>query len=414
MRAVPASARPGLATVRSLNSPGAYGAAMGTTWNDVHAAIGELAASWREDRPQRQTRRHLERADFDALRDAGFLLGVVPESIGGLWRGVAETVRPLSDALRSLARADPSVALVSSMHPAVVGFWLSLPGDGHTAWVEQRDAVCATAAEGKQWGTITSEPGSGGDIARTVATAAVDAAASHALPGAAYRVSGMKHFGSGSGIADFMITTAKPDDDDRPALFALDVRDRPWDGSAGMSLVAEWDGMGMAATQSHAMRLDGCPAVRASWDGPIEDITLAAGPLVACLFTAVVLGVFDEAIATAKAQLAPKADTLRAYEQVEWSRAELEHWLACQALEGALREVESGDQLRGLYAGLRAKEGVAELAENALTRLTRVIGGGTYSRRSPYSAWFEDVRALGFLRPPWGLAFDSLFGTSFL
>ena len=40
--------------------------------------------------------------------------------------------------------------------------------------------------------------------------------------------------------------------------------------------------------------------------------------------------------------------------------------------------------------------------------LTRVIGGGTFSRRSPFSAWFEDVRALGFLRPPWGLAYDSL------
>ena len=42
-----------------------------------------------------------------------------------------------------------------------------------------------------------------------------------------------------------------------------------------------------------------------------------------------------------------------------------------------------------------------------------MIGGGTYSRRSPFAAWFEDVRALGFLRPPWGLAYDALFGTSF-
>ena len=47
-------------------------------------------------------------------------------------------------------------------------------------------------------------------------------------------------------------------------------------------------------------------------------------------------------------------------------------------------------------------------------RITRVIGGGTFSRRSPFSAWFEDVRALGFLRPPWGLAYDSLFASSFL
>jgi hypothetical protein len=43
-----------------------------------------------------------------------------------------------------------------------------------------------------------------------------------------------------------------------------------------------------------------------------------------------------------------------------------------------------------------------------------VLGGGTFSQRSPFSHWFEDVRALGFLRPPWGLAYDNLFATSFV
>ena len=49
-------------------------------------------------------------------------------------------------------------------------------------------------------------------------------------PGACYRVSGDKHFGSGSGVTSFMITTAVPEGEDAPALFVLDVRDRPWDG----------------------------------------------------------------------------------------------------------------------------------------------------------------------------------------
>jgi hypothetical protein len=75
--------------------------------------------------------------------------------------------------------------------------------------------------------------------------------------------------------------------------------------------------------------------------------------------------------------------------------------------------VESGDHPRSLHAVLRAKQAVAELAEASLGRLARVIGGGTFSRRSPFASWFEDVRALGFLRPPWGLAYDTLFLTSF-
>jgi alkylation response protein AidB-like acyl-CoA dehydrogenase len=380
---------------------------------EVRVGVAEIAAAWKTDRPSRQTRRHLERADFEALRDAGYLELVVPESLGGTWRSVPESTRPIAEILRTLAGADASVALVSSMHPAVVGFWLAPPDPDRPAWTEQRDAVCASAREGRQWGTITSEPGSGGDIARTKSLAASDAGVQAVLPGRPYRVTGDKHFGSGSGVTAFMVTTAVPDDDDKPAIFALDVRDRPWDGSAGMQLVAEWDGAGMAATQSHAMRLEGCPAVRMAWDGPVEDITLAAAPLITNLFTAVVLGILDEAVGTARAQLQPKASGLRPYEQMEWARAELDHWMAVQAFEGSLRAVESGDPLAGLYAGIRAKQGVAELAEACLSRIARVIGGGSFARRSPFASWYEDVRALGFLRPPWGLAYDNLFATSF-
>ena len=380
---------------------------------DVEAAVAGIATAWKGDRSARQARRHLEQADFDALRDTGYLQLVVPEAMGGMWRSVPESTRGIAEILRTLAAADSSVALVSSMHPAVIGFWLAPADPARPAWTEQVEAVCATARDGRQWGTITSEPGSGGDISRTKSTANA-ADGDGPLPGRGYRVSGDKHFGSGSGVTSFMITTAVPDDDDKPAIFALDVRDRPWDGSAGLQLVAEWDGAGMAATQSHAMRLEECPAVRMAWDGPIEDITLAAGPLVTNLFTGVVLGILDEAVATARAQLQPKSAGLRPYEQVEWARAELDHWMAVQAYEGSLRAVESGDPMRGLYAGLRAKQGVAELAESCLSRITRVIGGGSFARRSPFASWYEDVRALGFLRPPWGLAYDNLFASSFL
>ena len=86
------------------------------------------------------------------------------------------------------------------------------------------------------------------------------------LPGRSYAVTGAKHFGSGLGVNDRMMTTAIPEGETDPTIFVLDVRDRPWDGSAGLELVAEWDGMGMAATQSHAMRLVGAPSVRLAWN----------------------------------------------------------------------------------------------------------------------------------------------------
>jgi alkylation response protein AidB-like acyl-CoA dehydrogenase len=214
------------------------------------------------------------------------------------------------------------------------------------------------------------------------------------------------------GVTDRMMTTAVAEGEDAPSIFVLDVRERPWDGSAGLRLTAEWDGMGMAATQSHAMRLEAIPSVRMAWGGKLESITRAAGPLIATLFTAVVLGVSDDAVALARDQIRNRVAQLRPFEQVEWARAELDHWLSVQAYEGALRAIESGDATVAFHAALRAKEAVAELAEQTLLRLTRVLGGGTFSRRSPFAHWFEDVRALGFLRPPWGLAYDNLFTTS--
>jgi alkylation response protein AidB-like acyl-CoA dehydrogenase len=209
-----------------------------------------------------------------------------------------------------------------------------------------------------------------------------------------------------------MITTAVPEGETDPTVFVLDVRGKAWDASAGLHLVAEWDGMGMAATQSHAMRLDRADAVRLAWNGPLDAITRAAGPFVSTTFTSVIVGVLDEAIAVAREQVRNRAGELRAYEQVEWSRAEMDHWLAVQAYEGALRTIETAGPQAAFHAALRAKESVARLAEETLARLTRVLGGGTFSARSPFAHWFEDVRALGFLRPPWGLAYDALYATS--
>lgn len=380
------------------------------TGADVAGQIDEIARRWTDDRAERQARRHLERADFDELREAGLLTLPVPTDRGGCWVSNEASARALFGVYRRLAGADASVALVSSMHPAVIGYWLMSGGGGD--WADQRHAVFAGALAGEQWATITSEPGSGGDISRTVATATPDD--DHGfLPGRSYGVSGLKHFGSGSGIADRMITTAIPDGEDAPALFVLDASDRRWDGSSGFELVAEWDGVAMKATQSHGMRLERAPAVRAAWDGPLDELTRAASPLIATIFTSVVLGVLDAALAEARPRIAARADSLRPYEQVEWTRAERDHWLAVQAWEGAVRAVEQADLPVAIHAALRAKQSIADLAEDTMRRLTRVLGGGTLSARAPFAHWFEDVRALGFLRPPWAFADDILFATSF-
>ena len=175
------------------------------------ASLGVIGDEWRADRAERQDRTSLDAADFDRLAAAGFLAAAAPTDQGGGIQELPAATRPLAEGLRGLAGGDPSVALVAAMHPSVLGYWLATPDGGRADWAEQRRAVFASAVAGSQWGTITSEPGSGGDISRTRTVAVPADGVDPVLPGRPYRLTGQKHFGSGSCIAQFMVTTARPE-----------------------------------------------------------------------------------------------------------------------------------------------------------------------------------------------------------
>jgi alkylation response protein AidB-like acyl-CoA dehydrogenase len=365
----------------------------------LHTNLTTISARFADDRQQRQTRRQLDQADFDALRDAGFPLVGLPAEDGGLWKGVRQSTRPICAALRTLARGDSSVALVCSMHPAVLSYWLTIPDGQRTRPVDaQRSEISTSVRDGEWWGTITSEPGSGGDVVKTRAVA------QRGERPLEYFLSGQKHFGSGSGITSFMVTTAVPEGEDRPDWFFVDMRDVPWDGSRGVTRTAEWDGHGMIATQSHSMSFERFPATRIAWTGHLADVVARAGGFIGCLFTSVIVGIVDAAVENARDRF--DKDTLRPYEQVEWARANMEAWLIEQSYEGMLGAIERKDEPR--LDVLQGKTAIAELAEALLGRLCKVAGGSSFARRSPFGFWFEDVRALGFLRPPWGLAYQTM------
>lgn len=388
---------------------------------EVLANIKEVSAGFAAQRAERQRRRSLDMADFDLLADAGFHLTGAPPDMGGLNAGVAEFTRPLCDMLRVLARGDSSVALVASMHPAVIGGWLEVPSAPQpyaAAWEKQRRFVFETALARCWWGTIISEPGSGGDPSKSAAVAKrADAnsngSGDNGSVGDAYLISGQKHFGSGSGVTSFMITQAVPEGEDAPDVFFMDMRGAAWDGSSGITLTAAWDGQGMTATQSHAMAFADAPAVRAAWpdNRQRQRVREQAGRPAGHLFTSVIAGVVDAAMDAARERVSAKRNEMRAFERVEWARAEMEAWLINQAYEGVLRDVEAGSGA-ATRSGLLCKEAVADLAESALSRVSKVIGGSAYSRGAPYGFWLRDAQALGFLRPPWGFAFDRIFDAS--
>ena len=142
----------------------------GTVYENLQAISADFAAERRE----RQQRRELVAVDFARLRDAEFLLIGVPVDRGGIWDSVGASARPICEMLCTLAHGDSSVALVCAMHPAVLNFWMATneaPAPFDTAWDEQRRSIFRNVCAGAWWGTIASEPGTAGDIARTRATA---------------------------------------------------------------------------------------------------------------------------------------------------------------------------------------------------------------------------------------------------
>src|SRR5262249_34677996 len=230
--------------------------------------------------------------------------------------------------------------LVSAMHPSVLAVWLAsptVPTPYRDLWTSQRRYVFETARAGAWWGTITSEPGSGGDLTRTKATA-------HPRSDGTYLVAGQKQFGSGSGITSYVITTALPDGEITPDLFFIDMRGVPWDGSRGVALAAPWDGQGMRATQSHAMAFTGVPATRSAGPGGVLGLMAATGGFIPSAFTSVIVGVVETTVETAREHVIRRRDSLRSYERVEWAKAEMDGWVIQQIYEGMLRAVESGHE----------------------------------------------------------------------
>ncbi|MEM7250042.1 MAG: acyl-CoA dehydrogenase family protein [Pseudomonadota bacterium] len=373
------------------------------TVETVKAEVLSFARDVQGERLERSRRTALSVEDFDRLRSIGYTLTGVPVERGGLWAGPRLSTRPYCDMLRAMAASDPSLALVSSMHPAVLVFWLEAATNNHPPPVEftrQTDAIFTAVADGQWWGTIASEPGSGGDLmaSRSIATA---------IDGWDCRLTGDKHMGSGSGMTDVMLTVALPAGDEVPDVYFLNVANQPWDGTTGMTLVHEWDGFGMMATQSHAFRFDDFPVERFAWPGRALEVVPSVMPTILTFFNAVALGVLDAAMASAADIFNPGRAKRRSFERVAWVRAENNYWLAEQAYAAGIHAIEQ--DMSPAMAVSRAKITIAELAAACLDAIGDALGAKTFSRRLPFGQWGQDVKALAHLRPPLALAFDQLY-----
>lgn len=165
----------------------------------------------------------------------------------------------------------------------------------------------------------------------------------------------------------------------------------------------------MSSTQSHAFRFENFPAKKAASREVLSRVAPIGSQMGNMLFAGVVLGVADNALDFARGKLEGKEQSMRSFEKTEWVRCQNELWLAEQSYEGALRAIEAGEDGAHIDA-VRCKVTCAELIETALSRMSKVVGGASFSKAMPLAQWTQDVKALGFLRPPLPLAYDQLMG----
>lgn len=201
-----------------------------------------LAASFAERAARHDQDRSAPLENYAMLREAGFYGLAVPKEYGGMGAGLMGW----AVAAEELAQGCPSTALSFNMHVMNTGIVFEDPAIPEPA---KRLFARFVIGEGKLTCGIASEPGSSSHLGQslTMFTKArrVDGG---------YRIYGQKRFATMWEASDLAFMWVKEEGDQRPdGAMAVLV---PTSGE-GITVHDVWDTMGMRATRSNTVTLDG-------------------------------------------------------------------------------------------------------------------------------------------------------------
>ncbi len=340
---------------------------------------------------------------IDALKAAGYFAAPVPVELGGL--GVS-SAHDLIVASSRLARGDASVAIGVNMHLVAVLNMERRRQVAVAAGAERRARGFASslqqiAHDGVVLAAAISEPGQ--DLTRpgTVATRTESG----------WRIDGRKLFCTMSPAASDLyvaVTYADEQGIERYA-YAMVPTDAP-----GVIVHDDWDALGMRASGSNSISLDGVELPESGVRGGFragDPLPYMERNLVAGLFHASAsLGIAESADAIARRgiagringdarprmQVADNAVDLAASRGVLSRAAALidEHRAANPASDG------SAEQLAALFAEAQAaKAFVNEAGARIVDRALALSGGAGYLNGSPLARAYRDVKAGSFMHP---------------
>jgi alkylation response protein AidB-like acyl-CoA dehydrogenase len=336
----------------------------------------------------------LPAATLAELRDSRVLAAPIPPALGGAGASLAVTAR----AVRRVAQVAPATALCLAM-PLGNAANTRIPDESvplplRRAAAEGRSWIAARALEGAVLAVANSEPGAGGDLEKT---------RTRAVRGddGCVRLSGAKSFATLGPDADYFLCVARVEEGPLDAFFV--ARD-----AEGVSLLDDWDALGLRATASVGLTLEQAKASATFvYPGAISGANARHWSTV--LLAAVFAGIGEGALAAA-AECAPASSS--------WARATIaDCTLALDAAVGFVDAVAYEDHVPGaaVYSERcrRAKSFAARTALEVAARCAMVSGGRAYRPDHMVARALCAAAAGPCLRPPLPQAMDQIAALAF-
>lgn len=331
--------------------------------------------------------------DLEELKASGYLRALVPVELGGLGLSLQQLAR---EQVR-LAAAAPATALAVNMHLVWTGIAKTLRDRGDSSL----EFILREAAAGEVFAFAISEAGN--DL--VLFGSQTDA---RPQPDGSYEFTGTKIFTSLSPawtrLGLFGLDTVS---DDAPKLVHA-VIER---GASGITVLDDWDTMGMRASQSNSTRLE---RVRAAADRVIRrlDPGPSADPLIFAIFanfeillSAVYTGIgqraLELAVDSARRRSSVRTGTTKDQDpDTRWKVADaaISQDAMLPQLDALARDVDElvdrGTQWFRALVGLKLR--ATDNARFVVDQAIRVTSGSTYSASSELGRLYRDVLAGGF------------------
>ena len=336
--------------------------------------------------------------NFADFRRVGLLALCVPAQHGGLGASYADYVRVSEE----IGRYCGATALTFNMHNATM-LWCGEVADSLTMSDAERarhEQIRTAMFRGVvDHGHIHSQPFSEGLAPGATAGVATRA---RAVDGG-WRVTGRKIFASLAGAANFYNVICQVAGDDTIRFLGVPA------GADGVSIVDDWDPLGMRGTVSRTLLMDDVfvPETNEWLPAGIYNQAAERYPwlfLSLCpSYLGLTGGVLDATRSYLRGELPGQAAGARRdhpMKQVGWAQMQLRHQQSRALLYRAVDEATLDPDQDALVLGWSAAYTVMENAAEVASMAIRVCGGQAMLKHLPLERMYRDAR-LGSLMLPW-------------